>query len=126
MFNKRNAAIGFIFVTLLIDVTGFGIIIPVVPKLIMDLTGKDMSHAAQIGGLLMFAYALMQFLFAPVLGGLSDHYGRRPILLVSLFGFGLDYLLTAFAPSIGWLFLGRALAGIMGSSFTTASAYIAD
>ena len=126
MFNKRNAAIGFIFITLLIDVTGFGIIIPVVPKLIMNLTGKDMSHAAQIGGFLMFAYALMQFLFAPVLGGLSDHYGRRPILLISLFGFGLDYLLTAFAPSIGWLFLGRALAGIMGSSFTTASAYIAD
>ena len=126
MYNRKSAAVGFIFITLLIDVTGFGIIIPVLPKLIMDLTGKDLSHAAQMGGWLMFAYAIMQFIFAPILGGLSDQYGRRPILLGSLFGFGIDYLLSAFAPTIGWLFVGRALAGVMGSSFTTASAYIAD
>lgn len=126
MYNRKSAAVGFIFVTLLIDVTGFGIIIPVLPKLIMNLTGKDLSHAAQVGGWLMFAYAIMQFICAPILGGLSDQYGRRPILLGSLFGFGIDYLLSAFAPTIGWLFVGRALAGVMGSSFTTAAAYIAD
>ena len=126
MLQNRSAAVGFIFVTLLIDVIGFGIIIPVLPKLITHLTGETMSHAAQIGGWLMFSYALMQFIFAPILGGLSDQYGRRPILLVSLFGFGLDYIFQAYAPSIGWLFVGRILAGILGSSFTTASAYIAD
>ena len=122
----RSAAVGFIFITLLLDVIGFGIIIPVIPKLIMGLSGKDLSHASQIGGWLMFAYAIMQFTFAPILGGLSDQYGRRPILLGSLFGFGIDYLFSAFAPTIGWLFVGRMIAGIMGSSFTTASAYIAD
>ncbi len=126
MLQSRQAAVGFIFVTLLIDVIGFGIIIPVLPKLITHLTGETMSHAAQIGGWLMFSYALMQFIFAPILGGLSDQYGRRPILLVSLFGFGLDYIFQAYAPTIGWLFVGRVLAGILGSSFTTASAYIAD
>jgi DHA1 family tetracycline resistance protein-like MFS transporter len=126
MSTNRSAAIGFIFVTLLLDVIGFGIIIPVIPKLIMGLSGKDLSHAAQIGGWLMFAYALTQFVFAPILGGLSDQYGRRPILLGSLFGFGIDYLFSAFAPTIGWLFVGRILAGVMGSSFTTGAAYIAD
>ncbi len=126
MSQSRPAAVGFIFVTLLIDVIGFGIIIPVLPKLITHLTGDTMSHAAQVGGWLMFAYALMQFICAPILGGLSDQYGRRPILLVSLFGFGVDYIFQAYAPTIGWLFVGRVLAGILGSSFTTASAYIAD
>ena len=126
MSQSRTAAVGFIFITLLIDVIGFGIIIPVLPKLITHLTGDTMSHVAQVGGWLMFAYALMQFIFAPILGGLSDQYGRRPILLVSLFGFGLDYIFQAYAPSIAWLFVGRILAGILGSSFTTASAYIAD
>lgn len=126
MSLNRPAAVGFIFVTLLIDVIGFGIIIPVLPKLIMHLTGETLSHASQIGGWLMFAYALMQFLCAPVLGGLSDRYGRRPILLFSLFGFGIDYVFQAFAPTIGWLFVGRLLAGVMGSSFTTGAAYIAD
>lgn len=126
MSLNRPAAVGFIFVTLLIDVIGFGIIIPVLPKLIMHLTGETLSHASQIGGWLMFAYALMQFLCAPVLGGLSDRYGRRPILLFSLFGFGIDYIFQAFAPTIGWLFVGRLLAGVMGSSFTTGAAYIAD
>ena len=126
MRRGRSAAIGFIFVTLLIDVMGFGIIIPVLPKLIMGLSGKDLSHAAQTGGWLMFSYAIMQFICAPILGGLSDQFGRRPILLGSLFGFGVDYLFSAFAPTIGWLFVGRMLAGVLGSSFTTGAAYIAD
>jgi DHA1 family tetracycline resistance protein-like MFS transporter len=127
MIQNRKAAIGFIFITLLIDVTGLGLIIPVVPKLIEDLLHTtNISKVALIGGLLTFSYAIMQFLFAPVLGNLSDKYGRRPILLFSLLGFGLDYLLLAFAPSIGWLFVGRIIAGITGASMTTASAYIAD
>jgi DHA1 family tetracycline resistance protein-like MFS transporter len=127
MIKNRKAAIGFIFITLLIDVTGLGLIIPVVPKLIEDLMHTtNISKVALIGGLLTFSYAIMQFLFAPVLGNLSDKYGRRPILLFSLLGFGLDYLLLAFAPSIGWLFVGRIIAGITGASMTTASAYIAD
>ncbi len=126
MSQSRPAAVGFIFITLLIDVIGFGIIIPVLPKLIMHLTGADLAEAAQLGGWLGFTYLFMQFLFAPVFGGLSDQYGRRPILLFSLFGFGIDYIFQAFAPTIAWLFLGRVLAGILGSSFTTGAAYIAD
>jgi DHA1 family tetracycline resistance protein-like MFS transporter len=127
MVKNRKAAIGFIFITLLIDVTGLGLIIPVVPKLIEDLLHTtNISKVALIGGLLTFSYAIMQFLFAPVLGNLSDKYGRRPVLLFSLLGFGLDYVLLAFAPSIGWLFVGRIIAGITGASMTTASAYIAD
>lgn len=124
--QKKEAALGFIFVTVLIDVVGFGIIIPVIPELIRSLASVTMSDAARIGGWLMFAYAIMQFIFSPVLGNLSDRYGRRPILLISLFGFGLDYLFTAFAPTIAWLFAGRLIAGITGASFTTATAYIAD
>jgi DHA1 family tetracycline resistance protein-like MFS transporter len=126
MSEKRAPAVGFIFITLLIDVIGFGIIIPVMPKLITELTGEDLSHASLVGGWLMFAYAFMQFLCAPILGGLSDRYGRRPVLLFALFGFFLDYLLLSFAPTIGWLFVGRVLAGILGSSFTVGAAYIAD
>ncbi|MEP7268616.1 MAG: TCR/Tet family MFS transporter [Saprospiraceae bacterium] len=125
MKNKK-AAIGFIFFTLLIDVIGFGIIIPVIPKLLSGMIGGTVADASKIGGWLMFSFAVMQFFFSPVLGALSDQYGRRKILLFSLFGFGLDYLLTAWAPTIGWLFLGRVIAGITGASFTTASAYIAD
>lgn len=124
--EPRKAALGFIFVTLLIDVIGFGIIIPVVPKLIQQLTGGSISDAARYGGWLVFAFAVMQFLFSPVLGNLSDRYGRRPVLLFSLFGFGLDYLLLVFAPTMAWLFAGRLLAGITGASMTTATAYIAD
>ncbi|MDX1907250.1 MAG: TCR/Tet family MFS transporter [Bacteroidia bacterium] len=126
MNPSRPAAVGFIFVTLLIDVIGFGIIIPVLPKLISDLAHVSLSQAAPLGGWLTASYLVAQFMFAPILGGLSDQYGRRVVLLVSLLGFGLDYLLQAFAPSIGWLFLGRILAGILGSSFTTGAAYIAD
>lgn len=126
MASTRKAALGFIFVTLLIDTTGFGIIIPVMPKLIQQLINGDLSAASRYGGWLGFSYAAMQFLFAPVLGNLSDRFGRRPVLLFSLFGFGVDYLFLSFAQSIGWLFLGRAIAGITGASFTTATAYIAD
>lgn len=126
MAHKPKAALGFIFVTIVIDVIGFGIIIPVLPKLLKDMIGGDLSQAALIGGWLMFAFSVMQFLFSPVLGNLSDQFGRRPVLLASLFGFGLDYLILAFAPNITWLFVGRMLAGITGASFTTATAYIAD
>jgi len=126
MLLNRKAALGFIFVTLLIDVTGFGIIIPVMPKLIMQLIKGNLNEASVYGGWMILAYAAMQFLFAPVLGNLSDRYGRRPVLLFSLFGFGIDYLFLAFAPSVAWLFVGRIIAGITGASFTTATAYIAD
>ena len=126
MSSSRPAALSFIFITVLIDVIGFGIIIPVIPDLIRQLIHGDLSLAATYGGWLLFAYAIMQFLFAPVLGNLSDRYGRRPVLLFSLLGFGLDYLFVAFAPTIEWLFVGRIIAGITGASFTTASAYVAD
>ncbi len=123
---SKKAALGFIFITLLLDVIGFGIIIPVMPRLIEELIHGDLSAASRWGGWLTFAFAIMQFICAPVLGNLSDKYGRRPVLLFSLFGFGIDYLLLAIAPTIGWLFVGRIIAGITGASFTTASAYIAD
>lgn len=126
MAKNRQAAMGFIFITLMIDVTGLGLIIPVLPKLIEQLIHGDISQASRYGGFLTFTYAIMQFLFAPVLGGLSDKFGRRPVLLFSLFGFALDYIFLSFAPTIGWLFVGRAIAGITGASFTTATAYIAD
>jgi DHA1 family tetracycline resistance protein-like MFS transporter len=126
MLQSRKAALGFIFVTLLIDVIGLGIIIPVMPSLITELINGDLSTASMYGGWLIFAYAVMQFFFAPILGGLSDRFGRRSVLLISLFGFGVDYLFLAFAPTIGWLFVGRVIAGIMGASITTATAYIAD
>ncbi|SHG04880.1 TCR/Tet family MFS transporter [Pedobacter caeni] len=124
--STKKAAIGFIFVTLLIDITGWGIILPVVPKLIKELIHSDITEAAKYGGWLGFAYAFTQFIFSPVVGNLSDKYGRRPIILISLFGFAVDYIFLAFAPSIGWLFLGRVIAGLTGASLSTASAYIAD
>jgi len=126
MAEKGKAALGFIFITVLIDVIGLGIIIPVMPELIAKLIHGDISSASSWGGILGAVYASMQFLFAPVLGNLSDRYGRRPVLLFSLLGFGIDYLFLAFAPTIWWLFLGRVIAGITGASFTTASAYVAD
>jgi len=126
MTVKRNSALTFIFITILIDVIGIGIIIPVIPKLIEELTGAGLSEASKYGGWLMFAYAVMQFIFSPIIGGLSDRYGRRPLLLFSLLGLGIDYIFMAFAPTIFWLFIGRIIAGIAGASFTTATAYIAD
>jgi len=127
MASNKKAAVGFIFITILIDVIGLGLIIPVVPKLIEELLHNgSTSLAAGYGGWLTFSYAIMQFAVSPILGNLSDQYGRRPILLFSLFGFGIDYLFVAFAPSIAWLFVGRIIAGITGASITTASAYMAD
>lgn len=126
MSPKRPAALAFIFVTILIDVIGLGVIIPVLPALIEQLTGEGVSRASQYAGWLSFAYAAAQFGFAPVVGGLSDRFGRRPVLLASLLGLGCDYIFLALAPSIGWLFVGRVIAGITGASFTTATAYIAD
>ncbi|AJH15112.1 TCR/Tet family MFS transporter [Myroides profundi] len=124
--TDKKAAVGFIFITLLLDITGWGIILPVVPKLIGELIQGDISEAAKYGGWLGFAYAFTQFVFSPLVGNLSDKYGRRPILLISLFGFSIDYILLALAPSIGWLFIGRIIAGLTGASISTASAYIAD
>lgn len=126
MSPKRPAALAFIFVTILIDVIGLGVIIPVLPTLIEQLTGEGVSRASQYAGWLSFAYAAAQFAFAPVIGGLSDRFGRRPVLLASLLGLGCDYIFLALAPSIAWLFVGRIVAGITGASFTTATAYIAD
>lgn len=124
--NKKQAALGFIFITMLIDVIGWGIIIPVIPGLIEELIKGDISEAAKVGGWLTFAYAITQFLCAPIVGNLSDKFGRRPVILISLFGFTLDYILLAVAPTITWLFIGRIIAGVTGASITTASAYIAD
>lgn len=124
--NKNKRAIIFIFITVMIDVIGFGIIIPVLPTLIEELTNLPISEASAYGGLLLVSFAVMQFLFSPVLGELSDKFGRRPVLLLSLLGLSLDYLLHAFSTTIWWLFLGRLLAGIGGASYTTANAYMAD
>ncbi len=126
MASKRNPALGFIFITVLIDVIGWGIIIPVIPKLLSQLTGKAVNDVSTYGGWLVSAYALMQFVCSPIIGGLSDRFGRRPVLLFALFGFGVDYIFQACAPTLGWLFIGRIVAGITGASFTTAAAYIGD
>jgi DHA1 family tetracycline resistance protein-like MFS transporter len=122
----KKTALLFIFITILVDVIGIGIILPIIPDLIMELTGEG-NHMAIIYGMwLTTAFAGMLFLFSPVLGEISDKFGRRPILLLALFGLSIDYMIHAWAPTIAWLFLGRFLAGITGASFTVASAYIAD
>jgi MFS transporter, DHA1 family, tetracycline resistance protein len=123
---KRKPALTFILLTVFIDVIGWGLIIPVMPDLIAGMKHIPINQASSYGSWLLFAYAFMQFIFAPILGNLSDQYGRRPILLFSMLGFGIDYLFLALAPTYGWLFVGRIIAGITGASFTTASAYIAD
>ena len=119
-------AVTFIFITVFLDMVGFGLIMPVLPRLIEDVSGTDLAGASLLAGWLFFAYGGMQFLCGPLLGNLSDAYGRRPILLLSVFGLGVDYLLTAFAPNMFWLFVGRTLAGLCGASYTTANAYLAD
>jgi DHA1 family tetracycline resistance protein-like MFS transporter len=126
MATPKKAAIIFIFITMLLDTIGIGLIIPVFPKLIEQLIHGNISQASQWSGWLTFVYAIMQFVFAPIIGNLSDKFGRRPVLLLSLFGFGIDYIFLALAPTIWWLFIGRMIAGIFGASFTTATAYIAD
>lgn len=122
--NKQ--AFYFILITLFLDAVGIGIIIPIMPELIMELTGKDVSGASTYSGWLFFVYALVQFFCAPILGNLSDRYGRRPVLLFSLVAFSLDYLLMALAPTFAWLLIGRFLAGIAGATHGAATAYIAD
>ncbi len=123
--RARPAALIFILLTALIDIIGIGLIIPVLPGLVKELAGSEVAGARTIG-LLTAAYAVMQFIFAPILGVLSDRFGRRPVLLFALSGMALDYLLLAFAPNLAWLFVGRILAGITGASLTVANAYIAD
>lgn len=119
-------ALTFVLITVLIDMIGIGIILPVLPGMIRDIAHADLSQASVIGGWLFIAYSAMQFLFGPLVGNLSDAYGRRPVLLLSVGGLGLDYAFTAFAPSLGWLFAGRIIAGVCGASYSTANAYIAD
>jgi len=128
MSNTKTGkyALTLIFITLLIDVIGIGIIIPIIPNLLSQLGGYSISEASSVGAWMVFAFAFPQFLFAPIMGNLSDQYGRRPIILISLFGLGLDYIFHAFAWSIPVLLVGRIIAGICGASFTTASSYIAD
>ena len=121
-----NGALIFLFIAVLVDSIGFGIILPVLPRLIMQLTGVSVDRAAGYGGWLSFVYALTQFFCALVLGNLSDRFGRRPVLLFALFALGCDYLIMGFAPAIGWLFAGRLIAGVAGASFTPAYAYLAD
>src|SRR5215212_4577700 len=116
--NKAQPHLGFIFVTLFLDVVGLGIVIPVLPKLIESLTNNDVASASTTFGLFVAVYALMQFLFAPVLGSLSDQFGRRPVILLSLLGSAMDYILLGFAPSIGWLFVGRVISGVTAANFT--------
>src|SRR5215471_9015969 len=126
MRDSSRLALTFIFVTMLVDTIGLGIIIPVSPKIIVALTHQGMGGAAAWGGWLMFVYGLMQFLCAPIIGNLSDRFGRRPVLILSLVAIGIDYLLTGLAPTIAWLFVARFLSGMAGAAYPTANAYIAD
>jgi MFS transporter, DHA1 family, tetracycline resistance protein len=123
---RRQASIVFILITIFLDVLGIGLIIPVLPQLITDLSGGGVSDGARVYGLFVAAYAAMQFLFAPILGALSDRFGRRPVLLISLFGAGLDYLVMGLAPTLAWLFAARLIAGLTAANITVANAYIAD
>ena len=122
----RNAAVVFIFVTILLDMFALGLIMPILPKLVESFVNNDTASAARIFGLFGTAWAAMQFIFSPILGGLSDRFGRRPVVLLSNFGLALDYVLMALAPSLTWLFIGRVISGITSASVSTAFAYIAD
>lgn len=124
--STRRAAIAFIFITVVLDILALGIVIPVLPVLVEEFLGGDTARAATVFGLFGTVWALMQFVFAPVLGSLSDRFGRRPVILLSCLGLGLDYVLMALAPTITWLFVGRVLSGVTSASFATAGAYIAD
>jgi DHA1 family tetracycline resistance protein-like MFS transporter len=122
----RNAAVAFIFVTILLDMFALGLIMPILPKLVESFVDNDTASAARIFGLFGTAWAAMQFIFSPILGGLSDRFGRRPVVLLSNLGLALDYVLMALAPSLIWLFIGRVISGITSASVSTAFAYIAD
>jgi DHA1 family tetracycline resistance protein-like MFS transporter len=122
----RGAAVAFIFITILLDMLALGLIMPILPKLVESFVDNDTARAARIFGLFGTAWALMQFVFSPILGSLSDRFGRRPVVLLSNFGLGLDYVLMALAPSLIWLFVGRVISGITSASVSTAFAYIAD
>ena len=124
--GPRRATIAFIFVTVLIDVLAIGLIIPVLPRLVEQFMGGDTARAASVYGVFGTAWALMQFLCSPILGSLSDRFGRRTVILLSCLGLGLDYVFMALAPSLGWLFVGRIISGITAASFSTSLAYIAD
>jgi MFS transporter, DHA1 family, tetracycline resistance protein len=122
----RPAAFAFVFVTVMLDMLAIGIIIPVLPKLVVTFAGGDAVEGARVYGLFGTVWALMQFVFSPLQGALSDRFGRRPVILISNFGLGLDYIVMALAPSLGWLFLGRVISGITAASISTAYAYVAD
>jgi DHA1 family tetracycline resistance protein-like MFS transporter len=124
--SGRKAGLSFIVITLFLDILGLGLVIPILPRLVESFVGNDPARGAFYVGALASAYALMQFIFSPVMGSVSDRHGRRPVLLLSLFGAGFDYVLLAFAPSLAWFFLGRLVAGVCGASIGTAAAYIAD
>jgi MFS transporter, DHA1 family, tetracycline resistance protein len=124
--EPRKAALAFIFVVVVLDVMALGIIIPVLPKLVETMAGGNTARAAELYGVFGTVWGLMQFVFSPVLGALSDRYGRRPVLVFSMLGLGLDYILMAVAPNLVWLFVGRVISGITAASFSTANAYIAD
>jgi DHA1 family tetracycline resistance protein-like MFS transporter len=124
--SPRGAAVAFIFVTILLDMFALGVVMPVLPKLVESFLDNDTASAARIFGLFGTAWALMQFFFSPILGGLSDRFGRRPVVLLSNFGLALDYVLMALAPSLTWLFIGRVISGITSASVSTSFAYIAD
>ena len=124
--TPRKAALAFIFVMVVLDVMAIGIIIPVLPKLVESMSGGNTAAAAEVYGIFGTAWGLMQFVFSPILGALSDRYGRRPVMLLSTLGLGLDYILMAVAPNLWWLFIGRVISGITAANFSTANAYIAD
>ncbi len=124
--KPRTAALAFIFITVVLDMLALGMIVPVLPKLVEDFLHGNTARAAEIFGLFATVWAAMQFLFSPVLGALSDRFGRRPVILLSNFGLGLDYIVMALAPTVWWLFVGRVISGITAASFSTASAYVAD
>src|SRR5205814_10330314 len=124
--KARKAAVVFIFITVMLDMLALGLIAPVLPKLILTFLGGNATSAATWLGIFGTVFALMQFVFSPVLGVLSDRFGRRPVILLSNLGLGLDYIVMALAPTIGWLFLGRMISGITAASIATGMAYIAD
>lgn len=126
MPSVSRHAVAFVFITVFLDMVGFGLIMPVLPGLIEQVGNVSLGDAAVIGGWMFAAFSITQFAFSPLMGNLSDCYGRRPLLLLAVFGLGVDYLFHAFAPSIFWLFVGRAIAGLCGSSYVIANAYIAD